>query len=262
MFVSALAIFMYHFIIVGTGGTGSAFAKELVRFLSALKNNHADVTLIDGDVVEEKNLARQSFQQEDVGRNKAVALAEALTEVFDYNVRAYPDYITDVSQLLSLINCYTTPVIVGCVDNHRARQVMHQLFQVESWKGVYSSNIPKELYYFDAANEFSSGEVVFSKAEIVWRNGRQMDVIAPPRSFYFPDILTDDSPDRTEISCEELNAVAPQHIAANIMAANQLLTACCGLMVANVAPQGIVYFDIATFSSIFREAKEVGEWKN
>lgn len=254
--------FMYRFIIVGVGGTGSSFAKELVRFLSALKKPVATVTLIDGDVVEEKNLARQSFQMEDVGRNKAVALAEALTEVFNFPVKAYPSYITDSSQLLPLVTgCDDVPVIVGCVDNHRARQVMHRMFDVTVWKNIEWHNAPERLYYFDAANEFSSGEVVFSSFSLRSTGKRELTVVAPPRAAYFPEVLTDNSPDRTEISCEELNSVSPQHIAANIMAANQLLIASCGLVLTGVAPEGIVYFDISTFSSIFHDAKEVVEWK-
>ena len=49
--------------IIGCGGTGSNYIKELARYLATNRNYmiNADVILIDGDTVEEKNLERQSF---------------------------------------------------------------------------------------------------------------------------------------------------------------------------------------------------------
>ena len=49
-------------------GTGSNYIKELARYLATNRNYmiNADVILIDGDTVEEKNLERQSFTPEDL----------------------------------------------------------------------------------------------------------------------------------------------------------------------------------------------------
>ena len=62
--------------VVGCGGTGSNYIKELARYL-ATNNDYdvnANIILIDGDVVEEKNLERQSFVKEDLFMNKAEAM--------------------------------------------------------------------------------------------------------------------------------------------------------------------------------------------
>ena len=58
---------------------GSNYIKELARYLATNRNYmiNADVILIDGDTVEEKNLERQSFTPEDLLMNKAEAMALA-----------------------------------------------------------------------------------------------------------------------------------------------------------------------------------------
>ena len=48
----------YTFYIVGVGGTGSLFARDLPQLL--IGTNHRMV-LIDGDIVAKKNVARQSL---------------------------------------------------------------------------------------------------------------------------------------------------------------------------------------------------------
>lgn len=74
----------YNIIIVGCGGTGGNFIKELGRFLyrASIKNS-CSILLIDGDLVEEHNVSRQPFLPEDVGRKRA--LSELL------HTREFPD---------------------------------------------------------------------------------------------------------------------------------------------------------------------------
>ena len=60
-------------LLVGAGGIGSHLTDLLCRGL----HGHAlDLTLMDGDVVEERNLAHQRFQPNDIGQAKADVLAE------------------------------------------------------------------------------------------------------------------------------------------------------------------------------------------
>ena len=87
-------------LIIGCGGTGSALIKEFARYLSNKKhNNDVSVTLIDGDIIEEKNLDRQAFTVSDLNHNKAEAMAFAVKEVFDVDFYHYPYYITRVEQM-------------------------------------------------------------------------------------------------------------------------------------------------------------------
>ena len=61
-------------ILVGAGGTGSFVAEGLCRLLI----NYPDIPIyiIDFDTVEKKNILRQNFYPQDVGKFKAQALAE------------------------------------------------------------------------------------------------------------------------------------------------------------------------------------------
>jgi molybdopterin/thiamine biosynthesis adenylyltransferase len=61
-----------HVLCIGAGGLTSYIAPPLVR------KGLGAITLVDDDFVETSNLNRQRFYIKDVGRNKAVALADNL----------------------------------------------------------------------------------------------------------------------------------------------------------------------------------------
>ena len=74
-------------LLVGAGGIGSHLTDLLCRGL----HGHAlDLTLMDGDVVEERNLAHQRFQPNDIGRAKADVLAETHAKT-GHNVTAWAE---------------------------------------------------------------------------------------------------------------------------------------------------------------------------
>ena len=223
--------------IVGCGGTGSNYIKELARYIATNKDDiEADVILIDGDVVEEKNLQRQSFIKEDILMNKAKSMALAVSDTYDMTFSYIPEYIASKEHMLQIIkNSYckyedydigelTTPIIIGCVDNHNCRKILHEIFEEL-----------KDVIYIDAANEFSTGEVVV---------GIKMNhaVISPDRAFYFPEILKK-SKSVIEMSCTELNQVKPQHLVTNLFAANICLAQTIRTLNGDFSCGGIYTFD-------------------
>ena len=217
----------FNIYVLGAGGTGTYFIKEFSRYIASLKNPPvADrMFVMDGDTVEKKNLDRQAFLPEDVGFKKSSVIADVINHTLfeDGNMEwvSVPSYLTDLSQL-SIIptstmeataewferrnHCLNIPFIFSCVDNHAARLLLEEYF-----------NSQVNCILFDSANEFDNGECVFAAK----MGGK---VIAPVRSHYFPDIKTGDLRPVTEMSCTELNTVAPQHIFTNMYAALQLLT--------------------------------------
>ena len=221
---------MYDIFVVGTGGTGTFFINVFSRFLTANRTFVRNLYLIDGDTVEEKNIERQSFLKEDVGRPKSVVMAEALNEAFDLNWKAVDRFLLKKEQILDLTDTIAVPVLIGCVDNHACRLVLEKVFKAK-----------RDIIYLDSANEFSSGEVVFG----VKRKGR---IISPCRSHFFKDILQGDKRDVTQMSCEELNNAAPQHIATNMMAGCFLLIEVCKILSGETG-FGYVAFDTSDFSS-------------
>lgn len=239
--------------VIGAGGTGGTYLKELARFLYSLPQEEqglVSVSIVDGDRVEERNISRQPFQQEDVGEYKAVAMCEAIQEVFGLKrVTAFPEYIENVDRLHELwysnsdtvdytrARRKTIHILVGCVDNHHARKIMHDYFKKHP-KDV------ENLIYLDSANEFYVGEIVIGA-----KFGRTM--VAPDRVHYYPKMFKGKLKSASELSCLELNEVAPQHIITNMMAANILLSQTALIMQEGKVNGGIVLFDAALSSSKF-----------
>ena len=118
---------MYQIIVVGCGGIGGNYVKELGRFL--YKNNHikrCKIIIVDGDLVEESNISRQPFLPEDIGHNKAEVMAEILTNTFHIECGFYPDFIDNHFQLKRIEEEDMCTVLVRAVDNHVCRKVMHK----------------------------------------------------------------------------------------------------------------------------------------
>lgn len=228
--------FHYQLVVVGTGGTGSYFLKELGAILSALIKEECDsyaLSIIDGDRVEQKNLDRQNFLKEDVGQHKAIVLAQALKEHYGIEVRAYPMYIDSAEQLKvvfkQMSGAYyrrTVPILIGSVDNHRARQEMEKWFR-QTPTGIW----------IDAANEFHTGEVVAA----VKSNGK---MLSPSRPYYFPEIMRSREKRASELSCGVINQSSPQHRITNMAAAMLALSATLGILRNGFLPYKIVYFDV------------------
>ena len=236
----------YELIVIGAGGTGTYFLKEISRFLQGeRKNMFCGFHIFDGDTVEEKNLSRQCFTTDDIGRNKAAVMAEVLGEAFDIAYKAHGCYLLTEKQLSDCVtkDSYDTriiPIVVGCVDNHACRLVMEKFFEER-----------ESVILFDSGNEFSSGEVVYSY---------KMDgkIFGPVRSFYFPDVKKGDLRNREEVSCEELNNVAPQHIFTNMQAGNLLCAGVANLLSEKITA-GFVYYNALNYESGFVSFKNMNE---
>ena len=215
---------------IGCGGTGGNFIKE---FVHGVMPDYPQVALlmIDGDRVEEKNLGRQPFARSDLRQNKARCLREDLImedPALNGRLFDYPFYLDTAGQLaaaVALTGQEGKIIMVGAVDNHRARQVMEQFFH-----GM------DDIVYVDAANEWSNGEVVVS----VKKRGK---ALSPLRSFYFPDVLTDRGLSASEASCGVINESSPQHLCTNLASAQCTLSALLPVIQKGRVRGGIIYFD-------------------
>lgn len=213
------------FLLVGVGGTGGYLFYYLTRLLASINDlesrknkNQYQLLIADGDLVEEKNLIRQNFVAQDIGKSKARVLASRYGSVYNMPIPYFFDYIEDMDTLKDLIKNEKmgfTPritVLLGCVDNNKTRQLFHQAFDEED-----------TLVYIDSGNDEWSGQVIMGV------KGEEK-IVLPPVGYYYPDILQDnDSLFPTE-SCEENAVSSPQNISTNITAAtimfnmiNQLL---------------------------------------
>lgn len=173
--------------IIGCGGVGSWLTPSLTLLTSPQQ-----ITLIDMDTLEEKNLDRQLFKPEDIGRSKAEALAER------YQCNFLHDWFAD-----GLLEFQEDDWLIVCVDNHVARKAALAECDRYGCKAIF------------AANETHSAEAYFYQQEF-------KSTAVDPR-VYFPDILTDTSgdPQARSIGCTgEAQKENPQLVTSNSLAAS------------------------------------------
>ena len=156
--------------VVGCGGTGSRLIPTLVQFIRSITKEHnptgwlgtTNIVLIDGDVVEQKNLLRQNFIQNDVDRNKAAVLANRYAKAYGMNVVAYPQFIEkntrpekfrqDLANATGLnIDQNTNDMVIMCVDSAEARRIV--------LKALAPTRPTNLTVFIDAGNEDAFGQV-------------------------------------------------------------------------------------------------------
>lgn len=157
--------------VVGCGGTGSRLVPMLVQFIRSITREHVpsgwlgttNIVLIDGDVVEQKNLIRQNFISTDVGKNKAQVLAMRYAKAYGMNVVAYPKFIESTDNYGTVRNkirtetglpeINTNDMVIMCVDSANARRIVINAF------GAGQHIVGNHTAFIDAGNEDSFGQV-------------------------------------------------------------------------------------------------------
>lgn len=101
--------------IVGAGGIGSYFCKEMHNFAKYDQFGAYDIqiTVWDNDTVDIKNLKYQNFQEFDLGDNKAEVIG--LRYDFDYEVERVEDEAT--------LDGYD--MVIAAVDNSQFRRLLY-----------------------------------------------------------------------------------------------------------------------------------------
>lgn len=172
--------------IIGCGGVGSAIVPSF-----CLLKSPADITLIDGDTIERKNLNRQMFDAGQIGKNKALALAGK------FGCHALPEWFSR-----GKLRLYRNDWLLCLVDNHRTRLEAIEVCDDIGCQAIF------------AANEMHSAEAYYYRR--AWK-GSPRD----PR-VYYPELLTDRSgdPRAAAIGCTgEAQESNRQLVSANLMAA-------------------------------------------
>ena len=221
-------------VVIGCGGTGSALLQNLMPYLTHRAGKPVKVVLCDGDIVEEKNLTRQVFYEDQIGMNKASALAESIEATFEVTVDVCNHYLERTSDLEALFRgswgCF--PIVISCVDNLKARALYEEWFMDQT-----------DALYVDCANEEFHGEVVYA----VKHNKK---LLSPVRSTVFPSfarILEQEQATlkfRSELDCLARSISAPQHIFTNKMAGLLAANAISTLLDKKQFPVGVDFFSM------------------
>jgi len=228
-------------VVAGCGGIGSYTVEHIARLMYVIQSNQKTVqlSLCDPDVVEEKNIGRQKFCRAEVGENKAIALARRVGNAWGLDVTAYPEEYSErfLNPDAKLI------VIVGCVDNARARQTLSATLQ-HNPERVGPNALPT-FWWLDCGNLKDTGRVMLGTAAtpascegaFVKRSpmidGRVKSpgycVALPSPALQYPSLLVPgrDETDAPEMSCAELQMANLQSLNINpavAWMANNLLT--------------------------------------
>lgn len=207
-----------HIVVVGAGGTGGYAFPNLCRLAYDLnQKGERDIilTLVDGDVIEEKNVNRQNFFIPDIGKKKAELLASRHSKLFGMEITSVDAYIEDEESFkeVCFVPGYFT-ILVGCVDNNRTRQLFHEMYE----------KYPEEMIWVDSGNKEFAGQVV-----VGYNTQRKLEEgVRTPHMFklpsvteVYPSVLEEqDAKFNSEVSCDDAAVANIQNIAANNTSAN------------------------------------------
>lgn len=172
-------------VIFGAGGVTSWFLPQLIKifynFNQKIYGNNIDlapeinITLVDGDICEHKNLLRQNFIPEDVGKNKAEVLAKRYSDIYPkIKVNYIPHYFyyspffkyldlevpeefvsEDIyKDFYTYLKPKTNRTIINLVDNELTKHMIDFMIARE-----YYSNSCYTMRYFSVGCDVYNGTV-------------------------------------------------------------------------------------------------------
>lgn len=235
----------YSFFLIGTGATGSQLLPMLTQLLNNTKE-HNRITLIDGDVVEQKNLKNQKFLRKDVGFYKTEILAERYQRVYpNLKIKYIPEYIKNEEQLFDIIissySYSTIPVLIGCVDNIETRKIICSMID------KYFIKQDVGYIYLDSGN----GTINRDGQIIISYNLSDDKNIKLPWDIY-PEIKNSTESVDTALSCGNQTDKHPQNIATNIYAATNLFMAITNIVMFNKVNNNFIKFDANAIDVVSR----------
>jgi molybdopterin/thiamine biosynthesis adenylyltransferase len=178
---------------------------NLHRYLSAHhRGGDWMLYIIDGDVVEEKNLDRQSFAPGDVTATKASASAAKLRDT--EHVKSYSEYLGEENMARFIKDADT---VLICVDNMTVRK-----------------RIEEHVLTLDNATVINGGNEKYDGSVQLWvrEKGRNL---TPRLSYLHPEVKVAEGADRAAMTCAQAAALpgGEQTIIANLQSATWMLTA-------------------------------------
>lgn len=201
---------VHNIVVVGLGGTGSQLSRSLARILYDMDRNGMhlpSVLFVDPDCVEEKNVGRQMFTLADVGQFKAELLARRFNAAMGLEIGWIGEEFDPDRHVMTS----GTTLLIGCVDNHVARQALAQ----------------KHMMWLDCGNHTDSGQVVFgttsNPATVLdamrrcVKDNKETVSALPNAAAVFPQLLepAESGMAVLDASCAELIELGVQHLLIN-----------------------------------------------
>jgi len=210
----------FRIMVVGCGGTGSSLALALagLAYHARQKGIQVELTLVDDDVIEARNVGRQSFAAGGAlagGIPKATDLALRLNAAYGLAIEAWPQRYTAGMAAAwfrhEIHRPRTAHLLVGCVDNHQGRRELART--VEDFHG--------RVWALDCGNEQVSGQVFIGNLSDP-RHIR-LDPLGLcsglPSPYVQEPALLEPDPDEQRHSCAEQALAEPQSLMVNRLVA-------------------------------------------
>ncbi|NQZ85552.1 MAG: ThiF family adenylyltransferase [Nanoarchaeales archaeon] len=124
-------------IIVGCGGIGSPLAELLVR------GGFQTLTLLDTDLVDETNLQRQTFTEQDIATQKTTALKKRLEQIdTKSNIKIINNILTKTN--IDKV-CKNSDLILDCTDNFETRILINNYCEKNNKDWIYSGAVKTQI---------------------------------------------------------------------------------------------------------------------
>lgn len=244
---------------VGAGGTGSFAALAIARLMYELNESGKTVELliVDPDRVESGNIPRSNFCAAEIGSFKAQTLAKRITLAWGLECHyANEPFDADVHLKQSSGDYRTLTVVVGCVDNHLARQEMHRA--VEQFQG-YQSNDAPNIWWIDGGNGKYSGQVLIGSTTKRLKPekhfvGSSICRSLPAPSLVHPDLLQEEQPSKAleraeDLSCPDRIRLGEQSLNINQRVAVEMADMLTAMFLTRSLKRFASYFDLESGTS-------------
>jgi PRTRC genetic system ThiF family protein len=141
-------------VLVGCGGTGSWLAPAVAQLILTLRQMdlRASASFLDPDTVEQKNVMRQNFCCAEIGRYKAITLAERYGMAWGVPIQAHVERFS--VERMPAYEHDKIVILVGCVDNAAGREELARAVERNG-----SSPLPR-VWWLDCGNRARSGQVL------------------------------------------------------------------------------------------------------
>ncbi|WP_440650263.1 ThiF family adenylyltransferase [Bacillus subtilis] len=249
-------------VIVGAGGTGSYVINNLLNLYRVRTKERHRVMLIDGDVVEEKNLLRQGFLRKDLNKGKSEALINRFRGMVGHKVllaahTGYVQSLQDIDRSLEVLmdlgekvdpDDISEVILVSCVDNNLARLRL----TMAQFKVYQDFNC--RVSFVDSGNEEWYGQVLVSVLDpeypnpVTFNENRVKFDEGKIKGHWLNNIfvLMDDWKNKLtrgdhEISCDVITESSPQNIATNMTAASGVLLVVKNILDREPVPKNVFF---------------------
>lgn len=230
-------------VLFGVGGTGGYCLQQLCRLLYGLKAERLEgrvapplhrqreepeavpeILLCDGDTVSAGNLLRQYFLPRDVGKKKALVLAERYGAAYGLKIAAHAEYLAPHTDLKALVP--EGAIVVGSVDNAATRALLHEklsayrdVVYVDSGNAGVEPPPDEGLSRRDRVRVRDSGW----EGQVLCGVRKGGETVVPFPAEQIPDLIEDDGePLPSEVPCGQLVVSNPQRHLTNLLAATVL----------------------------------------